>query len=296
MSTLIELVIAGISLGFVYALVALGFTVIFRATDVVNFAHGSILLLGASIIARTHTELGFAAAVAAGIAAAALAAALVQVLLIARIPRADPGVLAILTIGISIVLTTELTRELGSNILSPGDPWGANVLTVGGISIPEARVAAGLVGLILLLFLGAALRYLPIGLAMRVAAEDPQAAALMGVRLRWVAAAAWALAGGLAAVGGLFFTTFPTPGVQPNVALVALSAFPAAIIGGLDSILGAIIGGLIIGLVVTLASGYQNSLSFFGGGVGDVAPWAVMILVLLFRPAGLFGHRQASRV
>lgn len=296
MSTLTELVIAGLSLGFVYALVALGFTVVFRATAVVNFAHGSILLLGAYVIARAHTALGFAGAVAAGIAAAALAAVLVQVLLIARIPRADPGALAILTIGVSIVVTTELTRELGSSILDPGDPWGARVLQAGGIAVPEARVAAGLAGLALLVVLGAALRYLPAGLAMRVAAEDPEAAALMGVRLRRVAAGAWALAGGLAAVGGLFFTTFPTPGVQPSVALVALSAFPAVIIGGLDSIPGAVTGGLVIGLVVTLADGYQNDLTFLGGGLGDVAPWAVMILVLLVRPAGLLGRRQASRV
>lgn len=296
MSTFIELVIAGISLGFVYALVALGFTVIFRATDVVNFAHGSILLLGAYVIARVHTGLGFAGAVAAGIAAAALAAALIQVVLIARIPRADPGALAILTIGVNIVITTELTRELGSSILDLGDPWGSRVLQMGSVSIPEARVAAGLAGLGLLAVLGASLRYLPAGLAMRAAAEDAEAAALMGVRLRRVAADAWALAGGLAAVGGLFFTTFPTPGVQPGVALVALSAFPAVIIGGLDSVLGAVIGGLIVGLAVTLTAGYQNDLSFLGGGLGDVAPWAVMILVLLFRPAGLFGRRQASRV
>jgi branched-chain amino acid transport system permease protein len=296
MSTLVQLVVAGISLGFVYALVALGFTVIFRATDVVNFAHGSILLLGAYVIARAHAALGFAGAVAAGIAAAALAAAVIQVLLIARIPRADPGALAILTIGVSIVMTTELTRELGSSILDIGDPWGSRVLLAGGISLPEARVAAGLAGLILLVALGAGLRYLPAGLAMRAAAEDAEAAALMGIRLGRVAAGAWALAGGLAAVGGLFFTTFPTPGVQPGVALVALSAFPAVIIGGLDSILGAVVGGLLIGLVVTLAAGYQNDLSFLGGGLGDVAPWAVMILVLLLRPAGLFGRGQASRV
>jgi branched-chain amino acid transport system permease protein len=296
MSTFAELLIAGISLGFVYALVALGFTVIFRATGVVNFAHGSILLLGAYIIARTHTVLGFGGAVAAGIAAAALAAALIQVLLIARLPGADPGTLAILTIGINIVLTTELTRELGTSILNLGDPWGDRVVRAGSVSIPEARIAAGVAGLGLLLLLGGGLRYLSAGLAMRVAADDQEAAAPMGVRLRRAATGAWALAGALAAVGGLFFTTFPTPGVDPGVALVALSAFPAVIIGGLDSIPGAVTGGLIIGLAVTLTAGYQNDLSFLGGGLADMTPWIVMILVLLFRPAGLFGRRQASRV
>jgi branched-chain amino acid transport system permease protein len=216
--------------------------------------------------------------------------------LIARIGRADPGTLAILTIGANILLTTELTRELGSSILPLGDPWGDRVLRAGDVTIPEARAAAGIAGLGLLLVLGGALRYLPSGLAMRAAADDAEAAALMGVRLRRVAMGSWALAGALAAVGGLFFTTFPTPGVGPNVALVALSAFPAVIIGGLDSVAGAVTGGLIVGVVVTLTAGYSSDLSFLGGGIADVMPWAVMVLVLLFRPAGLFGRKQASRV
>jgi branched-chain amino acid transport system permease protein len=296
MSTFAELLLAGVSLGFVYALVALGFTVIFRATGVVNFAHGSILLLGAYVIARAHPVLGFAGAALAGIAAATLAATLIQVVLIARIRHADPGTLAILTIGANILLTTELTRELGSSILPLGDPWGDRVLRAGGVTIPEARAAAGIAGLGLLLVLGGALRYLPSGLAMRAAADDAEAAALMGVRLHRVAMGSWALAGALAAVGGLFFTTFPTPGVGPNVALVALSAFPAVIIGGLDSVAGAVTGGLIVGVVVTLTAGYSSDLSFLGGGIADVMPWAVMVLVLLFRPAGLFGRKQASRV
>jgi branched-chain amino acid transport system permease protein len=296
MNQFIELLINGISLGFVYALVALGFTIVFRATQVVNFAHGSLLLLGAYVMARTHGSLGFAGAVLAGIAAAALCAALIEILFIRRVRGADLGTLAILTIGVDILLATELTREIGSDTLGLGDPWRDHVVNVGSVTIPQARVAAAVVGLILLAVLGLALRYLDWGVAMRSAAEDGEAAALMGIRLGRIAAGAWALAGALAAVGGLFFTTFPTAGVDANDGLFALSAFPAAIVGGLDSIAGAVVGGLSIGVVVSLAAGYQDQLSFLGRGLSGVAPYVVMMLVLLFRPAGLFGRRQASRV
>jgi branched-chain amino acid transport system permease protein len=296
LTELFSLLISGISLGFVYALVALGFVVIFRATRVVNFAHASVLWLGAYVIARTHHALGFLGAVLVGIAAAAVMAALIEIVLIRRIRLADLDTLAILTIGVNILLGTELSREIGSNTYSLGDPWGEGVTHIGSITVPDSRVAAGVVAIILLVALGAALRYLDWGVSMRASAEDHEAAALMGVRLGRAAAGAWLLAGALAAVAGLFFTTFPTPGVDNNTGLFVLSAFPAAIIGGLDSIAGAVVGGLAIGIVVSLTAGYQNHLSFLGGGFSGVAPYVVMVLVLLIRPAGLFGRSQASRV
>src|SRR3954462_2252414 len=130
----------------------------------------------------------------------------------------------------------------------------------------------------------------------RAAAEDDEAAALMGIRLGRVAGASWAVAGALAALGGVFFTTFPTPGVDASVGLTALSAFPAAILGGLDSLAGAVVGGLIIGVVVTMTAGYQSDIAFLGRGLSDVAPYVVMVLVLLWRPSGLFGTRELTRV
>jgi branched-chain amino acid transport system permease protein len=118
----------------------------------------------------------------------------------------------------------------------------------------------------------------------------------MGIRLKRVATGAWFIAGALAAVGAIFLTTFPTPGVDRASGLAALSAFPAAILGGLDSVLGAIVGGLVIGVVVTMSSGYQDEISFLGRGLGQVAPYVVMVLVLLWRPSGLFGTRELTRV
>jgi branched-chain amino acid transport system permease protein len=292
----IELLISGISLGFVYALIALGFVMIFKATRVINFAHGSLLLLGAYLIARLHGSLGFGFAVLVGVAATALVGALVQVLILRRLRGAPSDTLTIVTIGIDILLATELTRRIGTKVLSEGDPWRDQVTNVGSISIPEARVAAAIAAIVILAGFLAAFRFSGWGIALRSAAEDGEAAALMGIRLGRVATGAWALAGALAAVGGLFFTTFPTPGVDANVGLSALSAFPAAILGGLDSVVGAVVGGLVIGVVVTLTAGYQDQLSFLGRGLSDAAPYVVMLLVLLVRPSGLFGTKELTRV
>jgi branched-chain amino acid transport system permease protein len=134
------------------------------------------------------------------------------------------------------------------------------------------------------------------GVAMRSAAEDGETASLMGIRLNRVAAGAWALAGGLAAVGGLFLTSFPAAGVTPDAGLVALAAIPAVVLGGFDSPAGAVVGGLIIGVVSVLCAGYQDELSFLGRGIGTTAPYVVMLLVLLVRPSGLFGTREVTRV
>jgi branched-chain amino acid transport system permease protein len=296
MNQFIELMISGISLGFVYALVALGFVIIFKATRVVNFAHGSLVLLGAYVVARTHDSLGFLPAALVGVAGTAVVAFIVQVAILRRLRGATSEILAITTIGVDILLATELTRRIGTQVLNLGDPWREKVVHFGSFSVPEARVAAAVVAILLLGAFVAAFKLSDWGVAMRSAADDGEAAALMGIRLGRVAVGAWAVAGALAAVGGVFFTTFPTPGVDASVGLSALGAFPAAILGGLDSVAGAVVGGLIIGVVVTLTAGYQDNLSFLGRGLSDVAPYIVMVAVLLVRPAGLFGTRELTRV
>jgi branched-chain amino acid transport system permease protein len=292
----IELLISGISLGFVYALIALGFVVIFKSTRVINFAHGSLLLLGAYIIARLHGSLDFGFAVLVGVAATALVAMLVQVVILRQMRGAATDILTIATIGVDILIATELTRRIGTHVLTVGDPWHDHIVHVGSIGIPSARVAAAVVAIVILTGFLAAFKFTGWGIALRSAAEDGEAAALMGIRLGRVAAGAWALAGALAAVGGVFFTSFPTPGVDATVGISALSAFPAAILGGLDSVVGAVVGGLIIGVVVSMTAGYQDNLSFLGRGLSDVAPYVVMLLVLLVRPSGLFGTRELTRV
>lgn len=296
MTTFAELLLNGISIGSVYALIALGFVVIFRATEVVNFAHASLLLAGGYVTAVLHDDIGFWLALLAGIGGAAAVGAGVEFLVMRRYRGSDHSVLAIVTIGVDILLTTELTRRIGTDVLALGDPWGDAVLTFGGVTVAHTRIAAFVAaGLLITVFL-LAFRFTSWGVAMRAAAENSETAALMGVRLGRVSLGAWAVAGGLAAVAALFLTVFPTPGLERSTSLAAMKAFPAAILGGLDSTTGALVGGFLVGITESLATGYQSDLTFLGRGIGDLAPYLVMVAVLLVRPAGLFGTKELARV
>lgn len=296
MSKLIALTVNGLSLGCIYALIAIGFVIVFKSTRVLNFAHGSVLLLGAYVVGRTHAALGFALAVLVGVVAAAAAAALIELVVLRRVRGADLGTLAILTIGVDILMLTDLTRRIGADVLTTGAPWGTAVVNVAGSAVPQSRLIAAAVTVVLLTAFAVAFKFTDWGVAMRAAASDGETASLMGVRLGRVAVAAWAIAGALAAIAGVFLTSFPSPGITASAGLTALAAIPAWVLGGFDSIPGAVVGGLVIGVVSAFAAGYQSELAFLGRGLGDVAPYVVMLLVLLIRPSGLFGTREVVRV
>lgn len=296
MNYFITLIVNGVSIGAVYALIAVGFVVVFKATRVLNFAHGSVLLLGAVVLARLHAHIGFWLALVAAIAASTVMAALIYWVVMRRAEGADEGTLAILTIGVDVLLLTELTRQIGNEILTTAAPWGADIVTPLGIRLPLGRVVAIIVAPIVLAALAWLFERTDWGLAMRAAAADGTTTSLMGVRLRTVGVTSWAIAGALAAIAGLFLASFPSAGVTPALSLSALAAIPAWVVGGFDSVPGAIGGGLIVGVASSLTAGYQADLTFLGRGIGSVTPWAVMVLVLLIRPDGLFGRGGTHRV
>lgn len=296
MTQFLSLLLNGISLGAIYALIALGFVIIFKASEVVSFTHGSLLLLGAYTVARLSGPLGFLPAVLIGVGFTALAAFLVERLIINQLRGAPVISLAIVTIGVDIIILTELIRQIGPDILNVPHPWGGDSVRIGSVGISENRlIAMGVAGVLIIAFF-VAFKYSSWGVAMRASAEDGEAAALMGIRQGRVSALAWIVAGVLAAVAALFLVGAPTPGVSAAAYTVALRAFPAAILGGLDSTGGALVGGLLIGITEALAAGYQDQLSFLGRGFGEVAPYVVMIIVLLVRPSGLFGTKELTRV
>ena len=296
MNQFLSLLLNGLSLGAIYALIALGFVIIFKASEVVTFMQGSLLLLGAYLMARLSEPIGFWPAVAVGIVGTAGAAVLVERLLISRLRGAPVISLAILTIGVDLIILTEITRRIGSDILNVGHPWGGDAVSIGGVGITTNRALAIVVAGVLIGAFFVAFKYSSWGVAMRAAAEDGEAAALMGIRLGWVSMVAWLVAGVLAAVAGLFAVGSPTPGVTPAIWAVALAALPAAILGGLDSTGGALVGGLLIGVATAMAAGYQDQIAFLGRGFGEVVPYVVMVAVLLVRPSGLFGTRDVTRV
>ena len=296
MTQFLSLLFNGLSLGAIYALIALGFVIIFKASEVVSFTHGSLLLLGAYSIARMSDTIGFLPAVLVGVLLTALAALIIERVIINRLRGAPVISLAIITIGVDIIILTELTRRIGSDILNVPHPWGGDSFRVGEVGISQNRLVATIVAGVLIALFFLAFKYSSWGVAMRASAEDGETAALMGIRLGRVSALAWVVAGALAAVAALFLVGAPTPGVDPSKYAVALRAFPAAILGGLDSTGGALVGGLLIGMAESFAAGYQDQILFLGRGFGDVVPYVVMIAVLLVRPSGLFGTKELTRV
>lgn len=298
MTTFLDNVFNGLALGAVYALVALGFVIIFKASGVMNFAHGSLLLLGGYLTAVLHDDLGFAGALAVSVlVTAAVAGAMDRFLLQAGGP--DPHtahVQTIVTIGVDILILTDLSRRIGGDLLSLGDPWGDSVSGLGPVTVADSRIAAIVVSTVVIAGVFALFRCTSWGLSLRASAEDVEAASLMGVRLVRVRMLAWCLAGALAALAAVFLAAFPAPGLERTTGQIALKAFPAAILGGMASPPGALAGSLLIGMTEALVAGHQSDLHVLGEGFGDVAPYAVMVLVLLVRPTGLFGGKAAVRV
>jgi branched-chain amino acid transport system permease protein len=276
----------------VFALLALGFVVIFKATEVVNFAHGSLVLFGGYLVLVTKDTVGWAAAAVIGIISAGLLALAVERLLLARSKHADPFSLALLTIGVDVIITEEVVRRLGVSLPFIGDAWDAKPLHFGGVTLFRTHLVALLVATVLITAFFLAFRYTTWGIALRAQAENPEAAALVGIRSSRVTASAWLLAGLLAGVAVLFIATqdFSGAGLSRGTHSIALAAFPAAIIGGLDSTAGAIVGGLAVGLVDALSTEY---ISF---AFAKSAVFLVMLVVLVVRPAGLFGTRETTRV
>jgi branched-chain amino acid transport system permease protein len=291
-NTFLQLVLNGLGKGAVYALLALGFVVIFKATEVVNFAHGSLVLIGGYFVYATKDALGWPAAALLGIASAALAALLIERLLIANARNADVNSLALLTIGVDVIVTEEIVRRLRADIPFIGDPYDAQPLQFAGLTAFRTQLVALVVGIVLITAFFLAFRFSSWGVAMRAQAENREAAALMGIRSSRVTATAWLLAGALAGVAVLFMATqdFSGAGLGRGTHAIALIAFPAAILGGLDSTAGAVVGGLIVGLTEALSAQYV-SFEFSKSAV-----FLVMLLILVIRPSGLFGTRELSRV
>lgn len=296
MTTLAGTLLNGIATGSVYALIALGFVVVFKASGVMNFAHGSVLLLGGWTVTAAHSAVGFPLAVLLGAAVAAGASGLLHLLSARGVRGAGAHVATILTIGVDLVLVTALARGIGGDYLATGDPWGTAVVEAGGVWIAQSRLAGIAVSVVLIGVFFAAFRWSRWGLSMRAAAADEEAAALMGVRLGRVRLIAWCAAGALAAVASVFLAAFPAPGLDASTGQLALAAFPAAILGGMGSAVGALAGSIAIGLAGALATTYQDHLGALGEGLPGIAPYLVMILVLLVRPAGLLGSKETSRV
>ena len=319
-------IVNGLSLGAIYAVLALGFVIIFKATQVLNFANGAMAALGAFLIASFATIINVPGRWMEGspdwlqwllsVLFALIVAALIGMLLERLFLRPMLGealfALAIITLGIDIVLRAITNDFLGLTPIPMGDPFGLKTVglgcTSGGfvpnadlaelctVRIPHTTIFQIIVTIVLVGAVGLFFRSRT-GIAMRATAWDQETARAQGIDVRRIFAMAWAIGAVLAAVGGLFISMFPRRpgGVDTFTAFFAFRAFPAIILGGLDSVLGAIVGGFLIGFAEAAASSYLT-FSWLGTGFGGVVPYVVMLIVLLIRPYGLFGTEEIRRV
>lgn len=299
MSTFFQLTFQGVALGCIYALVALGFTAIYRATRVINFAQGSLLLLGAYIVSYMAVDKGYPYLLSAlvGIAAVVVVAVFFQVLVLRRVTGQPAFTVVMITIGLNIAITAIVPVFFGTSqrVNGVGDPFGSSEFVISDVVFSWVKVWAIIVTVAVLAGFFAFDRFSRYGLAIRATAVDEEAALAVGIPVRRVNALSWGIAGAVATVAGLFLAGFPNS-LEPTTGDIALRAFPAIIIGGLESPLGAVVGGLIIGLVEEMTNGYEDKISFLGHNFYSISPYIVMILVLLVRPYGLFGQRPVERV
>jgi branched-chain amino acid transport system permease protein len=298
MTAFLQNVFAGLALGSTYALVALGFVVIFKSTGVINFAQGGLLALGAYLGYTFSNNLlvAFGVAILLACLSAALVGAGFERLVLRRMVGQPPFAVIMITIGLLFVLEPLITAIWGFDNKQVRNPWNIHTVQIGDLVFGVRDLwTIGLTALVVVGFF-VFFRFSSLGLAMRVTAFDPEAALAQGISARRVYAVSWAIAAALAALAGVAMAAGPG-GLSPSIGFIALAAFPAMIVGGMDSPAGAVLGGLIIGLAEALTRGYQDQLFFWAGdNVSVIVPYLLMIVILLIRPYGLLGTKDVRRV
>jgi branched-chain amino acid transport system permease protein len=290
--------VRGLATGSLYALLAAGFVVIYRATDVVNFAQPALMVLGAYFTAYFTRSIGvpFALSIVAAMLAVAAIAALSERIALRPMVGEPPFAAAMVTVGLFIVLTIIANRLIGPNVLTVGDPWGLEIADLG---LFRMRVADGWrIGLTAAAFasVGLFLAKSRIGLAMRATSLDQEVALAQGVNVGRMFSMSWVLAGLLAGLAGMMVGSGGS-GVTQTTAFIALKALPVIILGGLDSMKGAYIAGLIIGVAEAFVQANEATLvPYVGANSSVVVPYIIMVLVLMIRPYGLFGTPEVQRV
>ena len=298
MTDFLQLTVQGLALGAVYALVALGFVVVYKATGVINFAHGELMLLGAYLVYALGSllRLPFLVAVPVAMGLMAIVGLAIERTILRRMVGRPTFSVVMITIGLAIILRQIVTAAFGFDDRLLSDPWGSSQFTLGEVRLNVVSVATVVACAVLFAAFFAFFRASRAGVAMRATAFDQEAALAVGIPVRHVYAWSWMIAAGTATVAGVFLAAFPAS-LSPSLGFAAFRAFPAAIVGGLDSPGGAILGGLGIGVVEVLVQGYQPQLApWLGVDFHVVAPYFLMIAVLMVRPYGLFGTPEVERV
>ena len=289
---LIQLLISGIAQGCIYGLIALGFVLIYKATETVSFAQGDLMMVGAFGGLAAMTALGFPywLAVPSAIIAMMVLGVLIERAVIRPILGQPAFSIVMLTIGVGYVLRGLITMipDVGTDTHTLPVPYAGQVLRAGALVMSAEQLVVIGATTLLCVALFALFRYSTLGIAMQAASQNQLAAYYMGIPVKRLNGLVWGLAAGVAAIAGLLLA--PITFVHANMGFIGLKAFPAAVVGGFGSLPGAIVGGLVIGIVEAVSGFYLPE------GFKDIAPYIVVLLMLVLKPNGLFGERLRKKV
>jgi branched-chain amino acid transport system permease protein len=295
----LQLVISGVAQGCIYGLIALGFVLIYKATETVSFAQGELMMLGAFGGLALMTMMGFPywLAVPSVIVAMAINGILIERVIIRPVLGQPAFSIVMLTIGIGYVARGLITMVpvIGTDTNALPVPYkdeiwkfGGNEMGIGAVVINVEHVVVIAATAVLCAVLFALFRYSKLGIAMQAASQNQLAAYYMGIPVKRLNGIAWGLAAAVAAIAGLLLA--PITFVHANMGFIGLKAFPAAVVGGFGSLPGAIVGGLVIGIVESLSGFYLPE------GFKDIAAYVVVLIMLMVRPNGLFGEKLRKKV
>jgi branched-chain amino acid transport system permease protein len=292
MTQFLQLVVSGLAMGCVLGLIALGFTLVYKATETVNFAQGDLMMLGAFVALTAVALMGmpFWLGVAVAIAVMAAFGASIDRLVLRRVLGQPAFAIVMVTIGVGLVIRglVSMVPGWGTETYTIRAPYSGEVLRVAALAISAERLAVIVMTFALCALLYGFFRFARLGIAMQAASQNQLAAYYMGIPVARVNTLVWAVSGGVAAFAGVLLA--PIAFVHINMGVIGLKAFPAAVIGGFGSVPGAIVGGLLIGVVEALAGFYLPE------GFKDIAAYIVVLVVLVVRPHGLFGAQLRKKV
>jgi len=284
----------GVLIGLMYSLIALGFVLVYKATDAINFAQGEFVMIAGFVVAAALGTYGAPLWLAVALALGAMIAfgfGLERIVLRPLIGRPIVAVI-MATIGLAAILRGVGPLVWGAETKPLPLPLGDEPFVVGPLFIPPIQLLGAGVSLVFLAAFGWFFLRSRKGIAMRAVADSQQVAMAMGISVERYFALAWAMAGVVSALGGTIWGSLL--GVDVHLSLVGLKVFPVVILGGLDSVPGAIVGGLIVGRAENVAAGYVDP--YVGGGTKDFVPYVLMIVALMVRPYGMFGREIIERV
>lgn len=290
MDLFLNFLASGLIIGSIYGLIAISFAIIFRATGILNFAQGEVMMLVAYVSWSMSTawSLPFWLLICATIAVAMVIGALIERIFIRPMLGQPPFAIIMVTIGVAIVLRS-ITVLVWGNDAEPFDTVIRDgIVSFGPIVMYTEQVFSILLFIFVIIAVTLFYRFTRVGVAMRAMAEDEASALLMGIDVRRVSMMAWAIAAVVSGLAGVTFAMISSR--APDMWFMGLRAFPGAILGGLDSVVGAGIGGILMGVIGDLSEGY------IGHGLKEISGFVVIVIILMVRPYGLFGQRELERV